>query len=135
MRLGAIACAIVAVLMGVAGCGGPEQAIIGYGEAPAARKAQFAAAVAAALKGFEDLDSQGVQIVVSDKGSVPQVTVCGGRISPQGLERALSVALTNMSFKYPGIGFMATGDGGWRILMPDEMKIPATGEFGLEFKN
>ena len=108
--------------------------LLGFGEASAERKAQFAAAVADAIKSFEDLDSQGVQIAVSNKDSVPQVTVQGGRISPENLKSALSVVLTNMSFKYPGIGFMATGDGGWRILMPNEMKIPRTGEFGLMFK-
>ena len=124
-----------AVLSLWAGCGGkPEQETIGFGEASAERKEQFAVAVAAALKGFEDLDSQGVQIVVADKDSLPQVTVRGGRIQPAELEKALAVALTNMAFKYPGIGFMATGDGGWRILMPDEMKIPRMGEFGLEVK-
>lgn len=134
MMKGTIACVSAAVLMIVAGCGGPEQASVGFGEASAARKSQFAAAVAAALKGFEDLDSQGVQIDVSKDGQTPQITVRGGRISPQALEKALRVALTNMSFKYPGIGFMATGDGGWKILMPDEMKIPVSGEFGLVSK-
>lgn len=123
-----------AVLAVLAGCGGPKQGTVGFGEASAARKMEFASAVAAALKGFEDLDSQGVQIAVSDGETAPQVTVRGGKIPPEALERALSVALTNMAFKYPGIGFMAIGDGGWRILMPDEMKIPATGEFNLEFK-
>ena len=134
MRIGAIVCVAAAALMFLSGCGRQEQATVGCGEATAARKAEFAAAVAAALKGFEDLDSQGVQITVSDKASVPQVTVRGGRISPAALENALGVVLTNIAFKYPGIGFMATGDGGWRILMPDEMKIPVTGEFGIALK-
>ena len=123
-----------AMLAVVAGCGGPKQETVSFGEAPAARKAEFAVAVAAALKGFEDLDSQGVQIDVSNEGTAPLVIVRGGKLQPAALENALSVALTNMAFKYPGIGFMATGDGGWRILMPDEMEIPASGEFGLGFK-
>ena len=125
-----------AVLTVFAGCGEPEQATVEFGKASEGRRAEFASAVAAALKGFEDLDSQGVQIAVSNAvGAVtPQVTVRGGNIEPQVLGKALSVALTNMSFKYPGIGFMATGDGGWRILMPDEMKIPVTGEFGLDIR-
>ena len=125
---------VVAVLAVLAGCDGPKQTVVGFGEAPAARKAEFAAAVAAAIKGFEDLDSQGVQIAISDEKGTPQVTVRGGKIQPAALEKALAVALTNMAFKYPGIGFMATGDGGWRILMPDEMKIPATGNFDFGFK-
>ena len=127
--------AMAAALALIVGCGDkPESETVGFGEASAERKAQFAAAVADAIRSFEDFDSQGVQIAVSDKDSVPQVTVQGGRISPEDLKSALSVVLTNMSFKYPGIGFMATGDGGWRILMPNEMKIPRTGEFGLVFK-
>ena len=134
MKCGAIASAVIAVLALMAGCGGPKQTTVGFGEASAARKAEFAAAVAAALKGFEDLDSQCVQITVSNEGAVPQVTVRGGKIPPETLGKALSVALTNMAFKYPGIGFMAIDEGGWRILMPDEMKIPVTGEFGREFK-
>ena len=135
MKLVAITC-VAAVLMAVAGCGKQEPATVEFGKASAERRAEFAAAVAAALRGFEDLDSQGVQIAVSAaaESSVPQVTVRGGSLQPESLGKALGVALTNMSFKYPGIGFMATGDGGWRILMPDEMKIPATGEFELDFR-
>ena len=127
------ACGLAAMLTVLVGCGDkPESETVNFGEASAERKGQFAAAVAAAIKGFEDLDSQGVQIDVADKDSAPQVTVRGGRLTPKDLKNALSVALTNMAFKYPGIGFMATGDGGWRILMPDDMKIPRIGGFGLE---
>ena len=125
-----------AVLTALAGCGEPEQATVEFGKAPEGRRAEFASAVATVLKGFEDLDSQGVQITVSNAvGAVtPQVIVRGGSLKQEMLGKALSVALTNMSFKYPGIGFMATGDGGWRILMPDDMKIPVAGEFGLDFR-
>ena len=126
-----------AVLTVLAGCGEPgQQATVEFGKAPEGRRAEFASAVATVLKGFGDLDSQGVQITVSNVvGTVaPQVTIRGGKLNPGMIGKALSVALTNMSFKYPGIGFMATGDGGWRILMPDEMKIPVTGEFGLDFQ-
>ena len=112
----------------------PERETIGFGKASAERKQQFVDAVAVALKSFEDLDSRGVQIVVATTNSVPQVTVRAEKIPPAELGKALAVALTNMSFRYPGIGFMATGDGGWKILMPDEMKIPLTGEFDLEIK-
>ena len=136
MKQGKITCIAAAVLMVVAGCGEPEQTTVEFGRASAERRAEFASALASALKGFEDLDSQGVQIAVSAETdtSGPQVTVCGGRLDSETLGKALGVALTNMSFKYPGIGFMATGDGGWRILMPDEMKIPVTGEFELDFR-
>lgn len=133
MERGAIAC-VVAALMVLGGCGGSEQAMVAFGEAPAARKVQFADAVAAELKGFEDLDAQGVQISVSDANPSPQVTVRGGRISPADLEKALGVVLTNMAFRYPGIGFMADGEGGWLILMPDDMKIPVAGEFDFGIK-
>lgn len=135
MMRGTIVCAVVAALMFFTGCGGPEEReTVGFGEATTERKAQFVYAVAAALRGFEDLDSLGVQIAVSSNDVPPLVMVRGGRISPAELKNALAVALTNISFRYPGIGFMATGDGGWRILMPGEMKIPVTGEFELEFK-
>lgn len=135
MRRRTIALAMAAALAFWTGCGGkPEQDAVGFGEASAERREQFAAAVAAAIRGFEDLDSQGVEVVVAVTNSAPQVTVRSGRISTGDLGKALAVALTNMSFKYPGIGFMATGDGGWRILMPDELQIPRTGEFGLEVK-
>jgi len=131
-----ITCVVAAVLMAVAGCSKQEPATVEFGKASAVRKAEFAAAVASALRGFEDLDSQGVQIDVSPEAetSVPQITVRGGSLQPEALGKALGVVLTNMSFKYPGIGFMATGDSGWRILMPDDMKIPVEGEFDFGLK-
>lgn len=129
-----IACAVAAVLTVIAGCGEPDGGLVGFGAAAAERKAQFVHAVAAALRGFEDLDGRGVEISVSSNDVPPLVTVRGSNMPQAELGKALGVALTNMAFKYPGIGFMSTGDGGWRILMPDEMRIPVTGDFGLEFK-
>ena len=133
MKRVAMACIASAILMVVVGCGEQESTTVEFGRASAERKAEFASAVVSALKGFEDLDSKGVLIAVSDASlsAVPQVTVRGGDLQPGELGKALGVALTNMSFKYPGIGFMATGDGGWRILMPDEMRIPVAGSFGI----
>ena len=129
-----IVCAISAALMVAAGCGKPKQETVSLGEASLERRAEFVAAVAAAIEDFEDLESQGVQIAVSNIEGGQEVTVRGGHLPPSALENALGVALTNMSFKYPGLGFMAIGDGGWRILMPNEIKIPSTGDFGLSFR-
>lgn len=128
-RFAVLACMLLAIAL-LQGCGDSGCALVSLGEAAPERRAEFTSAVAAALRGFEDLDSQGVQIAVVDE----KITVRGGRIKAMDLENALSVALTNMALKYPGIGFMATGDGGWIILMPSEMKIPEQGDFGLEFK-
>ena len=135
-QLSIVRLAVAAALLVLVGCGEQAQSIVEFGKAPAGRRAEFASAVATALRGFEDLDSQSVQIVVSNvvEASTSQVLVHGGRLDSETLGKALGVALTNISFKYPGIGFMATEDGGWRILMPDEMMIPATGDFGLEVR-
>ena len=128
-RFAVWACVLAAIAL-CQGCGDSGCALVGLGEATSERKAEFVSAVAAALRGFEDLDSQGVQIDVVDE----KVMVRGGNIKASDLENALSVALTNMAFKYPGIGFIATGDGGWIILMPSKMKIPEQGDVGLDFK-
>ena len=48
---------------------------------------------------------------------------------------ALSVALTNLSLEYPGLGFMQNDDGNtWKILMPDDIRIPVSGGFGIDEK-
>ena len=92
----------------------------------------FAQAVVEKLKGFDDLGSSKVIIQIKDVDGMPLVTLHGNGVLPRAFEHAISVALTNMSFKYPGIGFMAIGDGGWKLLMPNDMRIPAEGDFGLK---
>ena len=47
------------------------------------------------------------------------------------LMRALSVAITNLSLEYPGLGFMMDDGGTWRVLMPDDVQIPVSGGFGI----
>ena len=117
----------------LAGCGKKDEPVlVGFGEAPSARRMEFAQAVVEKLKGFDELGSSKVIIEIKDVDGMPLVMLHGNGVLPRAFEHAISVALTNMSFKYPGIGFMAIGDGGWKLLMPNDMRIPAEGDFGLK---
>ena len=123
-----IGMAIVAVL---AGCGGSERSLVALGEAPQARKAAFAVAVARACAGFEGLGESEVKFEVTTNAPGCAITVSSDKMAPPDLQKALSVALTNLSLEYPGLGFMLNDDRKWSILMPDTIKIPESGAFGI----
>ncbi len=117
----------------LAGCGKrDEPVLVGFGEASPARRMEFAKAVVEKLKGFDDLSGPKVVVAIKDVGGMPLVTLHDSGEFPRAFEHAISVVLTNVSFKYPGIGFMAIGDGGWKLLMPNDMRIPLEGDFGLK---
>ena len=122
---------VMALLGVLAGCGGSERSSIALGEAPLERKAAFAAAVVRACAGYEGLGGPDVKFEVTTNASGCAITVSSDKKKPQALQEPLSVALTNLSMEYPGLGFMLDDDKGWIILMPDDIKIPEVGAFGI----
>lgn len=108
-----------------------EREIVSLGEATEQRRSEFASAVVRACGSFEELDASDVKFDISSKDGLPVITVSCARMKPMALERAISVALTNISMVYPGLGFMSNGDGSWNVLMPAEIRIPRTGGFGI----
>ena len=126
----------VAVLAVCVGYGGKEQArkSASLGEASLARKSEFASAVARACARFDGLDGDDVKFEITTNASRCVLTVSGSKMPPPALLQPLSVALTNLSLDYPGLGFMLNENGTWQILMPDDIRIPVTGGFGLDGK-
>ena len=123
-----------ALLALLAGCGGQgrERELMALREAPLERKAEFAGAVVRACAGFEGLDGDDVKFEIVTNATDCSITVDGGTMKPPMFQEALSVALTNLSLEYPGLGFMQNDDGNtWKILMPDDIRIPVSGGFGI----
>ena len=119
----------------LAGCGSQERGrkLMALREATLERKAEFADAVVRACAAFEELDGDGVKFeIVTTNATECYVTVRGENVKPPELQEALSVALTNLSLEYSGLGFMQNDDGAtWKIIMPDDIRIPVSGEFGI----
>ena len=123
-----------ALLALLAGCGGQgrERELMALREATVERKAEFAGAVVRACAGFEGLDGDDVKFEIVTNATECSITVDGGKMKPPIFQEALSVALTNLSLEYPGLGFMQNDDGNtWKILMPDDLRIPVSGGFGI----
>ena len=123
-----------ALLALLAGCGGQghERELMALREATVERKAEFAGAVVRACAGFEGLDGDDVKFEIVTNATDCSITVDGGKMKPPMFQEALSVALTNLSLEYPGLGFMQNDDGNtWKILMPDDIRIPVSGGFGI----
>ena len=123
-----------ALLALLAGCGGQgrERELMALREATVERKAEFAGAVVRACAGFEGLDGDDVKFEIVTNATGCSITVDGGKMKPPMFQEALSVALTNLSLEYPGLGFMQDDDGNtWKILMPDDIRIPVSGGFGI----
>ena len=123
-----------ALLALLAGCGGQgrERELMALREATVERKAEFAGAVVRACAGFEGLDGDDVKFEIVTNATDCTITVNGGKEKPPVFQEALSVALTNLSLEYPGLGFMQNDDGNtWKILMPDDVRIPVSGGFGI----
>ena len=115
----------------LAGCGKSQPEMIAFGSAPTERREAFAQAVAAAMKGYEELEDAKIQVSVAMEAGRPVVIVRGASMPPKMLERGVSVAVTNIALRYPGVGFMAVDELTWRVLLPDGLAIPASGEFGV----
>lgn len=134
----------VALLAVCAGCGnkeqeqeqaqGQERKMEELGGALLERKSAFAASVARACKRFEGLDGDDVKFEITTNEMRCALTVSGPKMDRRALQQALSVALTNLSLDYPGLGFMRNEDNTWQILMPDDIRIPASGGFGMDAK-
>ena len=126
----------VALFAVCAGYGGKEQArkSEALGGATLARKSEFASAVARACVRFDGLDGDDVKFEITTNASRCVLTVSAAKMPPSALQQPLSVALTNLALDYPGLGFMQNANGTWQILMPDDIRIPVTGGFGLDGK-
>lgn len=132
----------VALLAVCSGCGskeqeqaqGQERKMEELGGASLERKSAFAASVAHACKRFDGLDGDDVKFEITTNETRCVLTVSGPKMDRRALQQALSVALTNLSLDYPGLGFMRNEDNTWQVLMPDDIRIPVSGGFGLEEK-
>lgn len=128
----------VLLLAALVGCGGggdnvavAERKLISLGEASLARKAEFVEAVMHACVGFDGLDGSDVKFAVVTNASDFSLIVSGSGTETTDLQQPLAVALTNLSLEYPGLGYMLNDDGKWQILLPDDVKIPESGTFGI----
>ena len=130
----------VALLAVCAGCGDKEQAqeqareLEALGGAPLERKVAFASAVAQACARFDGLDGDNVKFAVTTNETRCVLTVSAAKTDRREFRKALSVAVTNLALDYPGLGFMLNEDGTWQILMPDDVRIPVSGGFGIDGK-
>ena len=126
----------VALLAVCAGCGAKEQAreLEALGGASLERKAAFASAVARACARFDGLDGDNVTFAVTTNETRCVLTVSASKTDRREFRKALSVAVTNLALDYPGLGFMLNEDGTWQILMPDDVRIPVSGGFGIDGK-
>ena len=115
----------------LAGCGKSQPEMVALGSAPAERRDAFVQAVAAAMKGYEELEDPKIQVSVSEDDGRPVIIVRGEAMSPKMLERGVSVAVTNIALRYPGVGYMAVDELSFKVLLPDGLAIPACGEFGV----
>lgn len=127
----AVACALL--LAAAAGCEKDAPAVpqVALGEAEAVRREAFVRATAEALKSFEELDvpSMKIDCAAGPDGKLTVFAKSETRANPEIPEKALALALTNVALSFPGVGFVAEGDRAWRVLFPDEVKIPVSGPF------
>lgn len=130
----------VALLAVCAGCGDKEQAkepareLETLGSAPLERKSAFAVAVARACAKFDGLDVDDVKFAVTTNETRCVLTVSATKMDRREFKQALSVAVTNLALDYPGLGYMRNDDNTWQILMPDDVRIPVSGGFGIDEK-
>ena len=127
----------VVALLGAfcAGCGSSSPETVKFGSAAPDRQAEFIKAVELALAGFDDIkENPRVSVGIIDDGGRDTVAVRCDGANRRGVESAVSVVVTNIAIKYPGIRFMVIDDGSWKVCIPDETEIPKTGEFGLNIQ-
>ena len=123
----------VALLAVCAGCGDKEQAQEQARELEALGGAQLERKVAACAR-FDGLDGDNVKFAVTTNETRCVLTVSAAKTDRREFRKALSVAVTNLALDYPGLGFMLNEDGTWQILMPDDVRIPVSGGFGIDGK-
>ena len=117
------------------GCGPSAPETVKFGSASAERKAEFIKAVELALAGFDDLKANPkVTIGIIDDGGRDAVAVRCDGANRRAVESAVSVVVTNIAIKYPGIRFVMIDEGSWKVRIPDETDIPKSGEFGLSIQ-
>lgn len=121
------------LLAAAAGCEKDTPAVpkVALGEADTVRREAFVRATAEAIKSFEELDVPSMKIYcsVGPDGKLTVFAKSETRANPEIPEKALALALTNVALGFPGVGFIAEGDRAWRVLFPDEVKIPVSGPF------
>lgn len=118
-----------------AGCGPSVPETVKFGSASPDRRAEFIKAVELALAGFDDIkENPRVSVGIIDDGGHDAVAVRCDGANRRGVESAVSVVVTNIAIKYPGIRFMMIDGGSWKVCIPDETEIPKTGEFGLNIQ-
>ena len=123
---------VALLLLGLVGCGRSGRDVVVFGKATPERRAEFVGAVVRACAEFDGLDGPDVKFEVTTNDSRCTIAVTSETAKTAELQGALSVALTNLSLDYPGLGFMLDDDGiTWRILMPPDMRIPVSGSFGI----
>ena len=125
----ALSAAAVVAMLG--GCGEKTPQKVRLGDASSERRAEFAKVVARSCARFDGLDGADVKFEVSTNGSSLALAVSCAEADRRRLPESLSVAVTNLSLEYPGLGFMMDDDGTWKVLMPDDIMIPVSGVFGL----
>lgn len=105
------------------------------GDKDASRRREFAEAMVKAMRNFEDLYNPQIQITVVEPRKGEATVEVKGKDSEATarLESALGITIANFALKYPGIRFMALEDGTWRVLIPQNIKLPNEGDFGLDF--
>ena len=105
------------------------------GKATPERRAEFLKAVGDAIKGFDDLvDNPKFSVGVIDDGGRDTVAVRCEGANPLELGSAVSIVVTNIALKYPGVRFAEMGEGAWKVILPDDTEIPRTGDFGLKIQ-
>ena len=138
MKTGFFAC--IVLVSALLGCDSREPSIfdsemVTWGSASPERRMAFAENVVKAMRDFDGLYGAQIKIdIVEISPGNPTVRVKGETDKKNAdLERQVSVAVTNFSLKYPGIGFIKEEDGSWRVIIPDDMSVPVSGDFKLKF--
>ncbi len=101
---------------------------------PVELRTSFAAALAAVLSEFEELDSPRVTVRVVEAGTpkaTVEISVTGG-FSHEAAIEALGLAVANFALKYPGIRYASAGEDAWRLVIPEKLELPADGVFNVE---
>lgn len=101
---------------------------------PVELRTSFAAALAAVLSEFEELDSPRVTVRVVEAGTpkaTVEISVTGG-FSHEAAIEALGLAVANFALKYPGIRYASAGEDAWRLVIPEKLELPADGAFKVE---
>ena len=144
-----IACIVVSAALATAGAAAapgeagaaaaaPEKGAVCQSSAAkcgAERRRAFAEEMVKAMRNFDDLYPQEIRIdvVEPEPGKATVEVKRDDAAATAALEGAMGIAVANFAIKYPGIRFLALEDGTWRVLIPDDVKLPQEGGFDLAF--